>query len=58
MRPKLSLRQAEPKPTTTLKGLFFAKRDRGRPFHVITNRIEHPLAVLEPCSFLQRSGRK
>lgn len=38
-----------------LKGLFFAKRDRGRPFHVITNRIEHP-AVLEPCSFLERLG--
>lgn len=38
-----------------LKGLFFAKRDRGRPFHVITTRIEHP-AVLEPCSFLERLG--
>ncbi|QDU26673.1 Cysteine desulfurase [Anatilimnocola aggregata] len=38
-----------------LKGLFFAKRVRGRPFHVITTRIEHP-AILEPCSFLERLG--
>ncbi len=38
-----------------IKGLFFAKRDRGRLFHVITSCIEHP-AVLEPCSFLERLG--
>lgn len=38
-----------------IKGLFFAKRDRGRPFHIITSQIEHP-AVLEPCSFLERLG--
>lgn len=38
-----------------VKGLFFAKQDRGRPFHVITSQIEHP-AVLEPCSFLERLG--
>jgi cysteine desulfurase len=38
-----------------IKGLFFAKRDRGRPFHVVTSVIEHP-AVLEPCSFLERHG--
>lgn len=38
-----------------IKGLFFAKRDRGRPFHLITSQIEHP-SVLEPCSFLERLG--
>lgn len=38
-----------------IKGLFFSKRDRGRPFHVITSQIEHP-AVLEPCCFLERLG--
>jgi len=38
-----------------IKGLFFAKRNRGRPFHVITSRIEHP-AVLEPCAFIERLG--
>ena len=38
-----------------IKGLFFAKRDRGHPFHIITSRIEHP-AVLEPCSFLEQLG--
>jgi cysteine desulfurase len=38
-----------------IKGLFFAKRNRGRPFHVITSVIEHP-AVLQPCVFLERLG--
>jgi cysteine desulfurase len=38
-----------------IKGLFFAKRDRGRPFHIITSGIEHP-AVLEPCGFVERLG--
>jgi cysteine desulfurase len=38
-----------------IKGLFFAQRNHGRSFHVITGRIEHP-AVLEPCAFLERLG--
>ncbi|HUY90119.1 MAG TPA: cysteine desulfurase family protein [Pirellulales bacterium] len=38
-----------------IKGLFFARRARGQPFHVITSRIEHP-AVIEPCRFLQSLG--
>ncbi len=38
-----------------IKGLYFAGRDRGGPFHIITSRIEHP-AVLEPCRFLERLG--
>ena len=38
-----------------IKGVFFTRRDRGSPFHIITSRIEHP-AVLEPCQFLERFG--
>jgi len=38
-----------------IKGPFFARRARGRPFHVITSGIEHP-AVLEPCDFIERLG--
>lgn len=38
-----------------IKGLFFARR--GRPFHVVTSRVEHP-AVLEPCGFLESLGAK
>jgi cysteine desulfurase len=38
-----------------IKGLYFAARERGRPFHIITSRIEHP-AVLEPCRFLESLG--
>lgn len=38
-----------------IKGLYFAGRDRGGPFHIITSRIEHP-AVLEPCCFLESLG--
>ena len=38
-----------------IKGLFFARRARAQPFHVITSQIEHP-AVLEPCRFLERLG--
>src|SRR5688572_20525479 len=38
-----------------IKGLFFARRAAGRPFHVITSEIEHP-AVLEPCRFLESLG--
>lgn len=38
-----------------IKGLFFARRNRSRPFHIITSGIEHP-AVLEPCRFLQTLG--
>jgi cysteine desulfurase len=38
-----------------IKGLFFASHLRGKPFHIITSRIEHP-AVLEPCRFLQSLG--
>lgn len=39
-----------------LKGLFFVKRNRERPFHVITSCIEHPAVLVEPCSFLERLG--
>jgi cysteine desulfurase len=38
-----------------IKGLFFARRTKGRPIHIITSRIEHP-AVLEPCRFLESLG--
>jgi cysteine desulfurase len=38
-----------------IKGLFFARRAAGQPFHVITSPIEHP-AVLEPCRFIERLG--
>ncbi|MEX0717544.1 MAG: cysteine desulfurase family protein [Planctomycetaceae bacterium] len=38
-----------------IKGAFFARRDRARPFHVVTSRIEHP-SVLEPCRFLESCG--
>ncbi len=38
-----------------IKGWYFAARERGGPFHVITSRIEHP-AVLEPCRFLESLG--
>ena len=38
-----------------IKGLYFARRDRGGPYHIITSRNEHP-AVLEPCRFLERLG--
>jgi cysteine desulfurase len=38
-----------------IKGLFFARRAMGAPFHIITSRIEHP-AVLEPCLFLETLG--
>jgi cysteine desulfurase len=38
-----------------IKGLYFARRRRDAPFHVITSRIEHP-AVLEPCAFLATLG--
>ena len=38
-----------------IKGLFFAKRDRGSPFHIITTGVEHP-AVLEPCRFIESLG--
>lgn len=38
-----------------IKGLFFASHSRGKPFHIITSRIEHP-AVLEPCRFLESLG--
>jgi cysteine desulfurase len=37
---------------TALKGLFFR---HGKPFHVITSRIEHP-ATLAVCQFLERQG--
>jgi cysteine desulfurase len=36
-----------------LKGVFFARRDRGN--HIITSQIEHP-AILAPCRFLERFG--
>lgn len=36
-----------------LKGVFFARRDRGN--HIITSQIEHP-AILAPCRFLERLG--
>ncbi len=38
-----------------IKGLFFARRASGKPFHIITSQIEHP-AVLEPCRFLESLG--
>lgn len=38
-----------------IKGLFFAKKNSHRPFHIITSSIEHP-AVLEPCRFLEGLG--
>jgi cysteine desulfurase len=38
-----------------IKGLFFARRMSGKPFHLITSRIEHP-SVLEPCRFLESQG--
>jgi cysteine desulfurase len=38
-----------------IKGLFFARHAVGKPFHIITSRIEHP-AVLEPCRFLESWG--
>ncbi len=38
-----------------IKGLFFAQKALGKPFHVITSRIEHP-AVLEPCRFIENLG--
>lgn len=38
-----------------IKGLFFAKRARKRPFHVIISSIEHP-AVSAPCRFLEQLG--
>ena len=38
-----------------IKGLFFASNSKGKPFHIITSRIEHP-AVLEPCRFVQSLG--
>lgn len=38
-----------------LKGVFFARRPKDGPAHIITSRIEHP-AVLEPCRFLERLG--
>lgn len=38
-----------------IKGLFFASNSKGKPFHVITSRIEHP-AVLDPCRFVQSLG--
>jgi cysteine desulfurase len=34
-----------------IKGLFFAKRDRGRPFHVVTSVIEHPAVLVTPSRF-------
>jgi cysteine desulfurase len=36
-----------------LKGVFFARRDRGD--HVVTSAVEHP-AILQPCRFLERLG--
>jgi cysteine desulfurase len=36
-----------------LKGVFFARRDRGE--HVITTQVEHP-AILGPCQFIERLG--
>ena len=38
-----------------IKGLFFARRTKGRSIHIITSRIEHP-AVLGPCRFLKSLG--
>jgi cysteine desulfurase len=38
-----------------IKGLYFARRKTGKPFHVITSAIEHP-AVLEPCAFVEGLG--
>lgn len=38
-----------------IQGLFFRLRLQGKPFHVITSRIEHP-AVLKPCQFVESLG--
>lgn len=38
-----------------IKGLFFARREAGAPFHIITSQVEHP-AILEPCRFLEALG--
>ncbi len=38
-----------------IKGVFFSQWAPGKPFHVITNEIEHP-AVLEPCRFIEGLG--
>jgi len=38
-----------------IKGLFFSRRNLGKPFHVITSEIEHP-AILEPCRFIEKLG--
>ncbi len=38
-----------------IKGLYFAQRAIGKPFHVIISSTEHP-AVIEPCRFLETFG--
>lgn len=38
-----------------LKGIFFARRDRGN--HVVTTAVEHP-AIVEPLRFLERLGAR
>jgi cysteine desulfurase len=38
-----------------LKGVFFARRDRGD--HIVTTQIEHP-ATIAPCRFLERLGAR
>jgi cysteine desulfurase len=38
-----------------VKGVFFAKRDRGD--HIVTTAVEHP-ATLNPCHFLEKLGAK
>jgi cysteine desulfurase len=38
-----------------LKGVFFARRDRGN--HIVTTAVEHP-AILEPLRFLERLGAR
>jgi cysteine desulfurase len=38
-----------------LKGVFFARRDRGS--HIVTTSVEHP-AVREPLRFLERLGAR
>lgn len=38
-----------------IKGLFFARREAGKTYHIITSEIEHP-AVHEPCRFLETLG--